>query len=62
MLKNNNWIKKRLEDSRNKLGGLYQGPSSTAEVYEIFTVLAHLQMNLFVYLSFCFFFKIPFVS
>jgi hypothetical protein len=35
---NNNWIRKRLEDSRNKLGGLYQGPSSTTEVYEVFTL------------------------
>jgi hypothetical protein len=25
---NNNWVRKRLEDSRNKLGGLYQGPTA----------------------------------
>eukprot|EP01087_Luapelamoeba_hula_P016964 TRINITY_DN5286_c0_g1_i1.p1 TRINITY_DN5286_c0_g1~~TRINITY_DN5286_c0_g1_i1.p1 ORF type:complete len:750 (+),score=121.38 TRINITY_DN5286_c0_g1_i1:207-2456(+) len=35
---NNNWIRKRLEDSRNKLGGLYQGPGATAEVFEIATL------------------------
>jgi len=35
---NMNWIRKRLEDSRNKLGGLYQGPTSTTEVYEVYTV------------------------
>lgn len=35
---NQNWIRKRLEDSRNKIGGLYQGPSSTTEVYEVMTL------------------------
>lgn len=39
--KNMNWIRKRLEDSRNKLGSIYQGQSSssTTEVYEVYTVL-----------------------
>ncbi|ELR25392.1 cullin 1, putative [Acanthamoeba castellanii str. Neff] len=35
---NNNWIRKRLEDSRNKLGGFSAGPSSSTEVYEVFTL------------------------
>ena len=37
-MQNNNWIRKRLEDSRNKLGGFSAGPSSSTEVYEVFTV------------------------
>ena len=36
---NNNWIRKRLEDTRNKMGG-YQGPAVSTEVYEVFTVRA----------------------
>jgi len=36
---NQNWIKKRIEDSRNKLAGhLYQGPTSTSEVHEVNTL------------------------
>lgn len=37
-VQNNNWIRKRLEDSRNKLGGFSAGPSSSTEVFEVFTV------------------------
>jgi hypothetical protein len=35
---NNNWIRKRLEDSRNKLGGYSASPSTSTEVYEVFTL------------------------
>lgn len=37
-LQNMNWIRKRLDDSRNKLGSLYQGSASSTEVYEVGTV------------------------
>ena len=35
---NNNWIRKKLEDTRNKLVGVFQGPTASTEVYEVFTV------------------------
>lgn len=35
---NNNWIRKKLEDTRNKLVGVFQGPAASTEVYEVFTV------------------------
>lgn len=37
---NNNWIRKKLEDTRNKLVGVFQGPTASTEVYEVFTVRA----------------------
>lgn len=35
---NNNWIKKKLEVSGNKLGSFYQGSASNSEIYEVYTL------------------------
>lgn len=43
---NANWIKKRLEDSRNKLSGVFQGASATTEVYVVFDVSTNQGQNL----------------
>ena len=41
---NNNWIRKTVEDGRNRLGGLFQSDSSlsTKEVHEVYTLGLHL--------------------
>lgn len=38
LTQNNNWIRKKLEDTRNKVVGVFQGPTASTEVYEVFTV------------------------